>query len=75
MTASNTSICFQVGGVDKVELQAKQDDSKAFPGSINGSMDQQHRTTFYALEDARSSYKRAMFMDSRVFGRFFSGSY
>ena len=27
-------------------------------------MDKQHRATFYALKDARSSYKLAIFMDS-----------
>ena len=30
----------------------------------NSSTDQQHRTAFYALKDARSSYKPAIFMDS-----------
>ena len=51
-------------GLEKVELQKKQDGREAFPGMTHGSMGQQHRTTFFVLEGERSSYKPATFMDS-----------
>ena len=51
-------------GLEKVELQREQGGREAFPGTTNRGIDQQHRTTFYALKYARSSYKPAIFMDS-----------
>ena len=54
-------------GLEKVEPQRKQDGRQSFPGTIHSSMDQQHRTTFYALKDACGSYKPAILMDSAGF--------
>ena len=51
-------------GLEKVELQRKQDSRESFPGMTYSSMDQQHCTIFCALEGARSSYEPANFMDS-----------
>ena len=48
----------------KRRTNRKQDGKESFPGTTHSSMDQQHRTTFSALKDARSSYKTAIFMDS-----------
>ncbi|CAM9529130.1 unnamed protein product, partial [Laminaria digitata] len=60
---SNGSSSSMLGeGLEKVELQRKQ--GGRFPGTTNSSIDQQHRTTFYALKQARSSYKPAIFMES-----------
>ena len=47
-----------------VALQSKQEGRQPFPGTAHSSIDQQHRTIFCALKDARSSYKPAIFMDS-----------
>ena len=58
-------------GLAKVEPQRKQDGRDAFPGTIHSSIDQQHRTTFYALEDARSSYNPAILMDSGFWSMLF----
>ena len=52
-------------GVERVEFQRKRDGKEDFPGTTHSSKDQQHRTTFYAVKDVRSSYKPALFMDSR----------
>ena len=51
-------------GLGMVGVQREQYGKEAFPGTTNSSMSQQHRTTFCALKDARSSYKPAIFMDS-----------
>ena len=46
------------------ELQRERDGRGSLLGTTDSSVDQQHRTTFCALEHARSSYKPAIFMDS-----------
>ena len=51
-------------GLEKVELQRKQDGREAFPGTTHSSMDRQRRATFYALKYARSRYKPDILMDS-----------
>ena len=50
--------------MEKVALQRKQGGREACAGTIHGRIDQQHRTTFCALEDRRSSYKPPFFVDS-----------
>ena len=52
-------------GLENVEkLQRERGGSDSLLGTTDSSVDQQHRTTFYALKHARSSYKPAIFMES-----------
>ena len=73
--ASNGSNIMFGLGLEKVEPQRKQDGRQSFPGTIHSSMDQQHRTTFYALKDACGSYKPAILMESAGFWSIFQRTY
>ena len=48
----------------KIDLQRKQDGRGAPLGTTTCRCDRQHRTTSFALNDVRSSYKPAFSMDS-----------
>ena len=50
--------------MEKAMFKRKKYGRESFPGTIYCSMDQQHRATFCAFKDARSSKKTAIFIDS-----------
>ena len=54
-------------GLGKIDLQRKQDGRGAPLGTTTCRCDRQHRTTSFALNDVRSSYKPAILMDSAFF--------
>ena len=55
-----------VGGIEKKvkEQQREREGRVSLLGIADSSVDQQHRTTFCALEHVRSSYKPAILMGS-----------
>ena len=64
-TRSKSSISMEGEGWEGVEkLQRERDGRDSLLGTTDSSVDQQHRTTFWALKHACSSNKPASLMDS-----------